>query len=1142
MIGQCFFNNSPKKYNYEHVAKGVRRTQLEEYTMSLQRKTFLSTSVRAAMFGTTALLTAATNQYAMAQNIDVENKTALSAEDSVEIVEVTGIRGALANAAEIKRESSTFVDSITASDASAIPDLSVAEALSRIPGLTVSRFTSGGTEGDFPSPEGSGNLIRGIGFIRSEFNGRDAFSANGGRALDWSAVPPQLIGRVDVFKNQQADLIEGGIGGTINLQTLAPFDNEEGIAQISVDTVYTDIREEWSPTYSGIFGKNFDTDKGKFGFVGSFSSSELQSNINGYQAGSLVPRDNIPASSFAEGQDITDPVGTVALAPGFNLRTNEVDRERESYYLAGQWRSADDKVEVLVKYVGVENEVNGIERTSEWYADAETVRSGGVEISDLIVSPFTSDGIPRCNGSNEVPAGECDELIPVTGGLMQEGLITDDFRSWAGAYGLRVSNLGIGKQEYSKTDDVSFNVKWRASDQLTVEFDAHRTTADASFEEQWIGVNTFLNVFSRSNLDNPYLEFSVDPRNNIVNRIPDAGTVQVPYVAPTTPADPSGSYIGFANDSFKEGEGELHAAKLDIEYEFEDSDGWFQSVKMGGRYSEREQINKEAGQNWRGVSPLWGGGIAPLNSLEKNIYEEVDFSDFYRGGVVGGDNTTLLYANANMLRNPELFYDYLQAEPDLAHSQYSPYAGGTNLNPDNSPNSSLLRRTSDGNYTKIYQPSGIADVVEENISLYAMVNFANDFDNGMWITGNVGLRYVKNTLGSNGLLSYSEFGVDEQEVDWSVEIDGQQLTFPYPQSVEDIDDISDFLPETKEYLQRADSLRRVDVKEEHWLPSLNVKLNINDEMLIRFGASKGVTRPNMSDLSATQSISAKTSVTRFDNIDPSDPSYDPNDPNNAAPRGLIDGSLSNIRINGGNPDLIATTANSFDISYEWYFETGFVTFGLFKKDIENIVQYGVQPVDTINLDNTQVNVNFNGQLNLAEAKISGFEVAYQDFFTELPGIWQNFGIQANYTFVDASATPPPQFLDANDDGVPDSADTTFRFGLDNLLGQSEHTGNLIGIYQDDKLEVRLIYNYRSEYLNSYRDFITGNPVFQKATGFYDASVRYHFTENLTANLLVANITDTKNQSETQVDAAGTRYQRSSFLNDRRIQVGLTYKF
>jgi hypothetical protein len=138
-------------------------------------------------------------------------------DDDLTTVVVTGIRAALQSAAEIKRNSDTFVDSITASDVTSLPDLSVAEALQRVPGVTVSRFPTGGASPDFPSPEGRGNLIRGLGFVRSEFNGRDAFSANGGRALDWSSIPPELVGGVDVYKNQSADLIEGGIGGTINL-------------------------------------------------------------------------------------------------------------------------------------------------------------------------------------------------------------------------------------------------------------------------------------------------------------------------------------------------------------------------------------------------------------------------------------------------------------------------------------------------------------------------------------------------------------------------------------------------------------------------------------------------------------------------------------------------------------------------------------------------------------------------------------------------------------------------------------------------------------------------------------------------------------------------------------------------------------
>src|SRR6187399_2459504 len=102
------------------------------------------------------------------------------------------------DAAKTKRHADTFVDSVSASDVASLPDMSVAEALQRVPGVTVTRFPFGGASPDFPSPEGRGNLIRGLGFVRSEFNGRDAFSANGGRALDWSSIPPELVGGIDV--------------------------------------------------------------------------------------------------------------------------------------------------------------------------------------------------------------------------------------------------------------------------------------------------------------------------------------------------------------------------------------------------------------------------------------------------------------------------------------------------------------------------------------------------------------------------------------------------------------------------------------------------------------------------------------------------------------------------------------------------------------------------------------------------------------------------------------------------------------------------------------------------------------------------------------------------------------------------------
>lgn len=169
---------------------------------------------------------------------------------------MTGIRKSLETASQIKRRADTFVDSITASDVAALPDASVAEALGRIPGVSVTRYSilpqyntggAGGASGDFPSAEGSGNLIRGLSFVRTEFNGRDQFTANGGRALDWSSIPRELVGGVDVYKNASAELIEGGAGGTINLRTLAPFDRRGSVFSASVDGTYTDLRRNGRP-------------------------------------------------------------------------------------------------------------------------------------------------------------------------------------------------------------------------------------------------------------------------------------------------------------------------------------------------------------------------------------------------------------------------------------------------------------------------------------------------------------------------------------------------------------------------------------------------------------------------------------------------------------------------------------------------------------------------------------------------------------------------------------------------------------------------------------------------------------------------------------------------------------------------------
>jgi TonB-dependent receptor len=159
---------------------------------------------------------------------------------------VVGVRKSLETSQQIKKNADTVVDSITATDIGAFPDKSVAEALQRVPGITVSRLQSSDDSSHF-SAEPAGVLIRGLTQVRTEFNGRDSFSADAARGLNFNDISPELMAGVDSYKNQTAEMIEGGIAGTVNLRTRLPFDSKDQVISLSGKANYGD-RSKKSPT------------------------------------------------------------------------------------------------------------------------------------------------------------------------------------------------------------------------------------------------------------------------------------------------------------------------------------------------------------------------------------------------------------------------------------------------------------------------------------------------------------------------------------------------------------------------------------------------------------------------------------------------------------------------------------------------------------------------------------------------------------------------------------------------------------------------------------------------------------------------------------------------------------------------------
>ncbi|MEP3890982.1 MAG: TonB-dependent receptor [Hellea sp.] len=1009
----------------------------------------------------------------MIQMAYAQDSAADTAVDDDEIVS-TGIRRSLKTASDLKRNADTAIDSITASDVGSLPDLSVAEALSRIPGVVAQRFdVQNSNGGDFPSPEGGGNLIRGLTLVRSEFNGRDTFSANGGRSLDFGTVPPELIGAVDVYKNTSADLIEGGIGGTINLRTLEPFDQEGLLAQVSVDATYTDLRKEIAPDVSVILGNRWETGGGEFGLLGSFSSSELKSELHGFQIGQVVP--------FGTGTE------TIALPGGFQLRTNEVNRQRDSYYVAGQWRDASGDLQVTAKYHLIENDTDSDERTLEFFPDGESWNQ--FEVAGLTTSPFTSTGLPQCQGGNDpTPANPTCEMTQSVTGLYESGVISNNLRDWTGAAGAPFTNLGINQVDKSKTDDISLNIKWRPTDQLYVHLDGHRTTADFSRERLWGGTRFFSDFEINADLDDPYIALQPTFTNN-PNRREGGG-------APTNGvlSDPTNANLLFSADEFQENDGEMYALRADIEYEF-DNDGWFDGVKFGARYADRDQVNRSAGLNWAAVAAPWAGGYLPYSEFGDGTGGEVvDFANFFRGGVVRGGQTSVVFANRDLLQDYDAWVAALASETSIGTS-------GTQFGD--------WRPLREGGVVNYADRGSIGNATEKVTNFYGRLDFGNEFENGMSLEGNIGLRYTSADVSGTSGVEY--INVVENSAP------GQNP--------------SDFSPEAVAYLNQADTLN-TDVKlssDDAWLPSLNVKWNVSDETLIRFAASKAITRPRIDQLRGNQvAVGAFRFVTTDDPTVPQD-------------QRVTDIQLNTINLYGGNPNLKPIESTNLDLSFEHYFgDDNTISLSLFHKDISNNIVYASETRDVVTLDGTQVPIVFNGDLNQDEAKIKGLEVAYLQFYDNLPGLFGNLGLQANYTYIDASTNAPVATLT---DGDPSANfERIYRYGVTNFLGLSEHSTNIIGIYQDEKLEMRLAYNWRSEYLGSYRDFVTGNPIFQQATGYLDGSAKYDFNDNFQVRLQVANITNEKANAEQQIDADGQRFGRTSFVGDRRIKFGARYKF
>ena len=136
--------------------------------------------------------------------------------EAADTIVVTGIRESIRSSVAQKRNSTSIVEVITAEDIGKLPDASIAESLSRLPGLATQRFDG----------RASKLSVRGLApdFTTTTLNGREVVSSDNNRAVEFDQFPSELLSGAVVYKTPDASLAAQAIGGTVDLLTMRPLD------------------------------------------------------------------------------------------------------------------------------------------------------------------------------------------------------------------------------------------------------------------------------------------------------------------------------------------------------------------------------------------------------------------------------------------------------------------------------------------------------------------------------------------------------------------------------------------------------------------------------------------------------------------------------------------------------------------------------------------------------------------------------------------------------------------------------------------------------------------------------------------------------------------------------------------------------
>ncbi|MDP3657778.1 MAG: TonB-dependent receptor [Brevundimonas sp.] len=635
-------------------------------------------------------------------------QTAPQEATEIDEVVVTGFRASLTAGLEAKRRDANAIDVIVAEDIADFPDLNLAEAIQRVPGVAIDRDAG----------EGRSITVRGLGsdFTRTRINGMEAQAtaggtdssggANRGRGFDFNVFASELFNSITVRKTAAAETEEGSLGATVDLQATRPFSNRGFTMAASFQGGYNDLSENWDPRAAFLISNTFGAND-EFGALFSVAYSERNILEEGFSSVRWAP-------AFGTGSSggFCSPLGVAPQNPGnsgangssaANCSTGNPRPANTPDNVAAYNTANQNSVFVprLPRYGRLthEQERLGLTGAFQWRPADTTLFSVDVLYSKLAATR-REDFLESLSFSRNAAAGGQTQVI-VREAAVENGMLV---------YGL-FDNVDIRSE--SRFDD------------LTTEFLQYSLTAEHDFSDRLRG--RFYYGRAESDFDNPFQTtvtldrrdtdgFSWDFRGN-----PNAPVINYGFDV-TSPAAWSWSQTGSP------------VPRSEIRIRPQGVDTLFESAQADLAWDASDWLTLKAGVNWKTygsrsfefrrtdetVVPALPGGttIADISNL---------LTGFGKNLVPGGTDTSWLRPDLNAIA--ALFNIYCNCNTGVPGGDFTL-----------------------GSITVGNARGGNRYVSEDDLAFYIQADFNTELFN-MPFRGNIGVRQVNTQLYAEGYSS-----------------------------------------------------------------------------------------------------------------------------------------------------------------------------------------------------------------------------------------------------------------------------------------------------------------------------------------------------------------------------------------------------